>query len=134
MGRREVVEIGGLGGVSSPSPFVRLGSDGVVVMVGTFVFLPAKVVDVDVIGRGRPDIIGGGNSNPSAALRLSCRAKSDACHHSRNFSAKIEVGRTNLRLDSSRGYIVRGWNIDVVPGSAPDGNDLGVSFKAAMAR
>lgn len=50
----------------------------------------------------RPEITGGGRSSPSVALRLSCRAKSEACHHSRNFRAKMLVGRRNLRLDRRR--------------------------------
>ena len=56
-----------------------------------------KVVEV------RPDVTGGGSSIPSAALRDSCRAKSDACHHSRNLSAKMEAGRTTRSEDSSFG-------------------------------
>ncbi len=51
----------------------------------------------------RPDTMGGGNSRPSAALRESWRAKSEACHHSRNLRAKMEAGRRILRLDSKRG-------------------------------
>lgn len=47
--------------------------------------------------------MGGGRSRPSAALRESWRAKSDACHHSRNLSAKMEVGRRILRLERRRG-------------------------------
>lgn len=52
---------------------------------------------------GRPEITGGGMSSPSAAFLESWRAKSDACHHSRNFKAKIDVGRSILRLERSRG-------------------------------
>lgn len=36
--------------------------------------------------------IGGGSSTFSAAFLDSCLAKSEACHHSRNLSAKILVG------------------------------------------
>ena len=54
-------------------------------------------------GAGRPEIMGGGRSRLSAALRESWRAKSEACHHSRNLSAKMEVGRRIFRLDSNRG-------------------------------
>ena len=50
-----------------------------------------------------PEIMGGGNSRFSAALRDNWRAKSDACHHSRNLSAKILVGNSTLRLDKSLG-------------------------------
>lgn len=52
---------------------------------------------------GRPEIIGGGRSRPSAAFRDSWRAKSEACHHSRNLSAKILVGSSTLRPDNSLG-------------------------------
>ena len=52
---------------------------------------------------GRPEMMGGGRSRPSAALRESWRAKSEACHHSRNLSAKMEAGRRIFRLDSKRG-------------------------------
>ena len=52
---------------------------------------------------GRPEMMGGGISRPSAAFLESWRAKSDACHHSRNFKAKIDVGRRILRLARRRG-------------------------------
>lgn len=52
---------------------------------------------------GRPEIMGGGSSRPSIALRESWRAKSEACHHSRNLRANMDVGRRNLRLESKRG-------------------------------
>lgn len=55
-------------------------------------------------GVGNPDMTGGGSSSPSVAFFDNCRAKSDACHHSKNFSANIEVGRRILRLESRRGY------------------------------
>jgi len=42
--------------------------------------------------RPSPEMIGGGNTSPSVAFRDSCRAKSEACHHSRNLSAKMEAG------------------------------------------
>lgn len=54
-------------------------------------------------GSERPAMTGGGSSRPSAAFRDSWRAKSDACHHSRNLRAKIEVGRRMRRLDRSLG-------------------------------
>ena len=55
------------------------------------------------LGFGRPDMKGGGSSSPSVAFFDNCRAKSDACHHSRNLSANMEVGRRIFRLESSRG-------------------------------
>lgn len=57
-------------------------------------------------GDGRPETSGGGRLRPSAALRESCRAKSDACHHSRNLRAKMEVGRRSFKLARRRGYII----------------------------
>lgn len=62
-----------------------------------------EVVVVVVVGLGKPAVTGGGKSSPSAAFFDSWRAKSEACHHSRNLSAKMEVGRRILRLDSRRG-------------------------------
>lgn len=53
-----------------------------------------------------PEMSGGGSSRPCAALRESCRAKSEACHHSRNLRAKMDVGRRILRLESKRGYTI----------------------------
>ena len=51
--------------------------------------------------------MGGGSSRLSAAFLESCRAKSEACHHSRNLRAKIEVGRRMRREDRSLGPTVR---------------------------
>lgn len=67
----------------------------------TLAILIEEVVDSFVFGS--PVITGGGNSSPSAALRESCRAKSDACHHSRNLRAKIDVGSNILSEDASFG-------------------------------
>jgi len=60
-------------------------------------------VAVDGTGFGMPVIVGAGNSNPSAAFLLNCLAKSLACHHSRNLSAKIDVGSKIFRLLSNLG-------------------------------
>lgn len=107
IGRRVVDEIGGLGFDSTPAfsdlLFARLTEDG----------------------GGRPVTIGGGNSSPSAAFRESCRAKSEACHHSRNLRANMEVGRRMLREESNRGpttwVIVLGLNMLVdCPGRAAE--------------
>lgn len=73
---------------------------------------------------GRPETMGGGRSKPSAAFLESCRAKSEACHHSRNFNANMEVGRSIFKLESRRGYIidtkVEGLKmLDPWPGRAP---------------
>lgn len=103
MGRFVVAEIGGLiFSFSSFSSFFSFSKDFSSSVV-------AKVTpDLEgVVGAagvfGIPEMVGAGNSSPSAAFRDNCRAKSDACHHSRNFSAKIEVGRRIFRLESRRG-------------------------------
>ena len=59
------------------------------------------------IETGSPEMIGGGSSSPSDAFRESCLAKSDACHHSRNFSANIDVGRRILKEESKLGTAMR---------------------------
>ena len=86
-------------------------------------FRPAVAVLGDFFG-GRPEITGGGRSRPSAAFRDSCLAKSLACHHSKNFRAKMLVGKRNLKLDNNFGYstrpIVAGFKILLFcPGRAP---------------
>lgn len=90
---------------------------------------------------GMPDTIGGGRSSPSAAFRDSCRAKSEACHHSRNLSANMEVGRRSRRLDSRRGYmmvvnVVGFQTLFVCPGRAPglEGGIEDACSARAMAR
>lgn len=86
MGRRDVAPICGFWGASTSG----LEVEGAVLVL--------------VLEREeRPEMTGGGSSSPSVALWLSCRAKSDACHHSRNLSAKMLVGRRNLRLERRRG-------------------------------
>lgn len=88
-----------------------------------------------------PDTIGGGRSSPSAALRDNCLAKSEACHHSRNLRANMEVGRRSRRLENKRGYMteakVMGFQmLFVCPGRAPGrgGAMRGVCSARAMAR
>lgn len=120
MGRRDVDEIGGdevalLGAelvpaagaaeaevfsllLASEDPFVSVSK------VTPDFSLPALVGAAARVGAGTPDTVGGGNSMPSAAFRESCLAKSLACHHSRNLSAKMDVGSRILRLASRRGY------------------------------
>lgn len=51
--------------------------------------------------------MGGGRSMFSAAFLDSWRAKSDACHHSRNFRANMLVGNRILRELNNRGCMVR---------------------------
>lgn len=50
---------------------------------------------------------GGGSSIAAAVLAESWRAKSEACHHSRNLRKKMDVGRRILRLSRRRGRIRR---------------------------
>jgi len=108
-----IVEIGGL-----PIPESRRSEDfSEVLWVSDLGF-------VAFVEAGSPEMIGGGSSKPSFAFLDICRAKSDACHHSRNLRAKIDVGSRIFRLDSSRGYtvcvIVLGLKMEVVwPGRAP---------------
>lgn len=67
---------------------------------------------VDMVSLGlitfcwRPEMIGGGRSRPSVALRESCLAKSEACHHSRNLSRKIDVGRASFNPEKTFGKII----------------------------
>lgn len=55
---------------------------------------------------GNEGNIGGGRSMFSAAFLDSCRAKSEACHHSRNLSAKILVGRRIFSELNKRGSML----------------------------
>lgn len=124
MGRFVDVEIGGFGfSFSSFSSFSSVGDFSSVEGVANVT--PDLEGAVAAAGAfGIPEMVGAGNSSPSAALRDSCLAKSDACHHSKNLRAKIEVGRRILRLESKRGYTVcvnvLGLNSDCeVDGFAP---------------
>ena len=69
------------------------------------IMVDLRVLDVGKAGgfSGKPEMTGGGSSRPSVAFLESWRAKSDACHHSKNLRANIEVGRSIFRLESSRG-------------------------------
>ena len=81
----------------------------------------------------KPDMTGGGSSSPSVAFLDNCRAKSDACHHSRNFKANILVGSKNFKLPNTLGARVLGLNIDVTPRFPPATGIFG-SSNDAMAR
>lgn len=118
MGRKVVEEIRGVGLGASAGEGIELtgwgggrtvwGGEERETVLGCWV-VGWEVVDGGksfLEGDGRPDMTGGGRSSPSAALRESWRAKSEACHHSRNLSAKMEVGRRILRLERRRGRIV----------------------------
>lgn len=56
---------------------------------------------------GREGNIGGGRSMFSAAFLDNCRAKSEACHHSKNLSAKMLVGKRIFSELRSRGVTLR---------------------------
>ena len=113
MGRREVEEMGGLKdvGLVIRLEFCMVGAaerETVLVVIvfgsGTLGSWVSGVVALRSKGReGSPEMMGGGRLRPSAALRESCRAKSEACHHSRNLRANIEVGRRILRLERTPG-------------------------------
>lgn len=104
MGQREVLDGGVTVRIGSRDEAAIGGFGGTIEADNTF----SASVDADGFGfenvvEVSPDITGGGSSMPSVALRDSCRAKSDACHHSRNLSANIEVGRRRRSEDSSLG-------------------------------
>lgn len=139
MGRFVVAEIGGfVFSFSSFSSFASLSEDfssaeGVANVTPDL----EAVVEAAAGVFGMPEMVGAGSSSPSAAFRESCLAKSDACHHSKNLRAKIEVGRRILRLESKRGYTVcvnvLGLNSDCeVDGFAPGKVGAGAAA-AAMA-
>lgn len=65
------------------------------------------LLDSRLVDGGRLGSTGGGNSMFSAAFCDNCRAKSDAYHHSRNFSANMLVGSKILSEDSKRGLMLR---------------------------
>lgn len=102
MGRREVDAMGGSIGRGFVGAVSVLdfdsGSEGVGLPPGA-----ASAVEEG----GREGRMGGGRSIFSAAFRDNWRAKSDACHHSRNLSAKMEVGRRIFRLLRRRGVTLR---------------------------
>lgn len=137
----------GEGGGEGMAGFGAEGEERETVFVGEFerrFFL--SLVDAGCVAcwfffTGMPDTMGGGRSSPSAALRDSCLAKSEACHHSRNLRANMEVGRRSRRLESRRGYMadakVLGFQmLFVCPGRAPgrEGGMEGACSARAMAR
>lgn len=96
IGRKVVDDIGGLESLDC----VVVGFSGDVEdldVLGAF-------SDLDGGGGGIPETSGAGRSRASVAFRLSCREKSLACHHSRNLSANIDVGRRNRKEERSCGY------------------------------
>ncbi len=102
IGKSDTAAIGGLSisGLSS-FDFSSFDDDAFFFDAG-----PNLIVKVE-----RPDIIGGGNSMPSAAFLDNCLAKSDACHHSKNFNANMLVGSNifklpNNLLPSTLGFIM----------------------------
>ena len=71
--------------------------------VGRAFWEASRLTEISFEDGGKEGSIGGGNSMFSAALRDNWRAKSEACHHSRNLSAKILVGSRILSELSNRG-------------------------------
>ena len=80
----------------------------------------------------RPDVTGGGNSMPSAAFLDNCLAKSDACHHSKNFNANMLVGSSIFKLPNTLLPSTLGFIILVTPKLLPAVPGF-VSVKAAIA-
>lgn len=123
MGRKEMLDIGGdtaLGRVEALGSSFSASSEP---LVSESNVTPDFSLPTDGVGSGRPETIGGGSSSPSAAFRESWRAKSLACHHSRNFNAKMDVGSRIFRLDNILGYTecvsVRGLSRLAGAGGAP---------------
>lgn len=79
----------------------RFGDGDVVVLVLVLFFNDGSVIPVTT---------GAGKSRVSVTLRASCREKSLACHHSRNFRANIDAGRKNRSEYRTWGYIFWGLN------------------------
>lgn len=99
IGRDVIDDIGGVGRgiVSSARDFSVLGER-----------LGCLEAAVAAAGRSMPDTTGGGRSSASLVLWNSSREKSLACHHSRNFKAKIDTGSRSLSDRRISGYIFRG--------------------------
>lgn len=101
MGREVRVEIGGFG-----LSFCSFSFSSLVSGFSEEAKVTPDFPEATVVGLGTPVMVGAGSSRPSAALRESWRAKSEACHHSRNFRAKMDVGSKIFKLERRRGYIV----------------------------
>jgi len=119
MGRRDVEAIGGfsISLLLPPSPSWDVG----------LAVVPFSGGPGLTDSEGKPEMTGGGNSIPSAAFFDNCLAKSDACHHSKNLSAKILVGSKIFKLPSKRGPNVLGLKIELTPKLPPGAVGLGAS-------
>lgn len=122
---------------------VRIGRSVVDEMIGSMCFC---LSDDAVDGRcfsfestsfgfdagGNEGSIGGGRSMFSAAFLDNCLAKSEACHHSKNLSAKMLVGSRIFNELSNRGCMLLakflGVNID-----PPSPGRAGPTFLGAVA-
>lgn len=94
IGRRVVEDIGG------SMRWVLSDDDD----VGRGFSEPSVCLDPCCLAEGGSEgSIGGGSSMFSAAFRDNCRAKSEACHHSRNLRAKMLVGSRILSELNNRG-------------------------------
>jgi len=95
IGRSEVLEIGGDVLRDSGAFCGEVEDVFLSLPEGSLIFTPK---------RDNPETIGGGNSKPSEAFLESWRAKSEACHHSRNLRKNMLVGSSTFKLLSSLGY------------------------------
>lgn len=98
MGRRVEEDIGG-----SMRCGLSVRADGSYIFSETCFWLESICFAVG----GNEGRMGGGRSMFSAAFLDNWRAKSDACHHSRNLRANMLVGKRILRELNSRGCTVR---------------------------
>lgn len=113
IGNSVVLEIGGS----------SIGSGARIFSFSELVSRPSLFSNCFAAGAGNPVMTGGGSSRPSFALRDSCLAKSDACHHSKNFKAKIDVGSNIFNEPANQGPVtcvkIRLLKIELVwPGRA----------------
>ena len=122
MGRRDTAAMGGLSISGLSSGFSSADGTPFFCEEG-----PNLIVKVE-----SPEITGGGSSIPSAAFLESCLAKSDACHHSKNFSANMLVGSNILKLPNTLLPNTLGFIMLVTPKLLPEGPPF-VSPSAAIA-
>ena len=123
MGRRDVDAIGGF---SISGLLISLSSSVAGSGVGFFWLAGPNFAD----RLESPEMTGGGNSIPSAAFLDNCLAKSEACHHSKNFRANMLVGSKIFKLLSNLGPIKRGLKMDVKPKLLPPAVSFGASNSA----
>lgn len=86
-----------------------------------------------VVAEGVYEMIGGGSSNPSVAFLDNCLAKSLACHHSKNLSAKILVGSNSFNPAPNLPMANLGSNKLLIPRLPPGVVDEGAFARASNA-